>query len=381
MILEALIKIVCVVAIMLLMVAYMILLERKIAAWIQDRLGPNRSGPRGILQPFCDGLKLLFKEDYNPGNVDKVLFVVAPCIMMGLAVAGIAVIPLAGRVEIGGRMIDLQIAQVDIGILYIMAISSLGVYGVFLGGWASFNKYSFYGSMRSAAQMLSYEVPMALCVLNIVLLSGTLRLEKIVALQIAGGWNILSQPVVYVIFLTCIFAETKRAPFDLAECEQELVGGYHTEYSSMKFGLYFLGEYAHIIVASSLAVVLFFGGWHLPGVTSQATTGGAALVRGLVFFLKVCAFIFFYMWVRWTLPRFRFDQIMRLAWRAGVPLTLAMLLLNSLIMYFFPQGGAASRIGQLICNVLLMAVVLIILGYSKARIGAENVPIVFESSP
>jgi NADH-quinone oxidoreductase subunit H len=380
MLLEALIKIVCVIAVMLLTVAYMILAERKIAGWIQDRIGPNRAGPRGIIQPFCDGLKLLFKEDYTPGHVSRLLFIIAPAITMGLAVAAFAVIPFGGSFEIGGRTIHLQIARVDIGILFLLAAGSLGVYGVLLGGWASNNKYSFLGGLRVAAQMLSYETPMALAILNIILLSGSIRLEEIVQQQIDGGWaclgwNVCSQPLVFLIFLICIFAETKRLPFDLTECEQELVGGYHTEYSSMKFGLYFLGEYAHIIVASSLAIVLFFGGWHVPFITSNEPSIGAAALRCLCFYVKLWMFIYFYMWVRWTLPRFRIDQVMRIGWKAGVIGGLALLMLNALIMYLFPDDGYQAWAVQLIANVALFVVAILAVGFSKTELSVENQPV------
>jgi len=384
--LEILIKIVCVLAVTLLMVAYMILAERKIAGWIQDRIGPNRAGPRGIVQPLCDGLKLLFKEDYTPDHVHKFLFIVAPCIMMGMAISAIAVIPFGGQIGTGENAIHLQIARVDIGILFVLAVSSLSVYGVFLGGWASNNKYSLIGGMRGAAQMLSYEVPLALSILCIVMLSGTLRLEKIVDLQINGCWNIITQPFVFIIFLFCIFAETKRVPFDLAECEQELVGGFHTEYSSMKFGLYFLGEYAHMIVTCSMAVVLFFGGWHVPFlVDSESTTVGAAVMRVLVFLVKVWIFIAFYMWVRWTLPRFRFDQVMSLAWRAGVPLSLTLLLLNSIIMYFYApdsDGGYhwAYYIWQIIANIGVFVALIMVVGFSNPKLGGANAPIIIDKT-
>ncbi len=375
---EALIKIVCVVAVMLLMVAYMILAERKIAGWIQDRIGPNRAGPRGILQPFCDGLKLLFKEDYTPDHVSKVVFTIAPCIMMGMAVAAFAVVPFGGSIRIFGEDRYLQIAQVDIGVLFVLAASSLSVYGVFLGGWASNNKYSFVGGLRAAAQMLSYEVPMALAILSIVLISGSLRLEDIVDKQINGYWNVLTQPFVFIIFLFCIFAETKRLPFDLAECEQEIVGGFHTEYSSMRFGLYFLGEYAHIIVACSVGLVLFFGGWHIPFITPIGNSISAALVRILYFIIKLWVFIAFFMWVRWTLPRFRFDQIMSLAWRVGVPLSLALLLLNSVVIYFFDPGSGAALWLQLFANIALLVVLLVVTGLSNPILARSNIPISLE---
>jgi NADH-quinone oxidoreductase subunit H len=373
--LEALIKIVVVLGVMLLAVAYLVLLERKIAGWIQDRIGPNRAGPRGLLQPIADGLKLLFKEDFTPAGVDKVLFVLAPCLMMFLAIVAVAVIPLAGDVRIGGRLVHLQIARIDVGVLYLLAVGALSVYSVLLGGWASNDKYSFLGGLRAVAQMLSYELPLTLAVLNIVLLAGTLRLETIVARQIDGSWNVLAQPLTFLLFLTCNLAETKRLPFDLAECEQELVGGYHTEYSSMKFGMFFLGEYAHVLVSCALIVVLFLGGGHLPGLDPQATSAGAAALRVLVFLTKVALVVCVYMWIRWTLPRFRFDQLMRGAWQWGVPLGLALLVVNSVVMYWLPVGSTAGRWAQLAGNGLVFLGWLGATALSRRPVAAGNLPV------
>ncbi len=375
---EALIKIIGVVSVMLLMVAYMILIERKVAAWVQDRVGPNRAGPFGLLQPFCDGLKLLFKEDYTPLCVDKVLFILAPCITMMMAVCAIAVIPFGGTLTIGEQTYNMQIASVDVGVLYILALSSIGVYGIVFGAWASNSKFSLLGGVRAASLLLSYEVPLTLSLLSVILMAGSLQPEIIVDQQIAGGWNILYQPITFIIFLICIFAEANRLPFDLAECEQELVGGYHTEYSSMKFGLFFLGEYAHIIVASSLAVSLFFGGWHLPWITmEETTTVWAVALRVVVFLIKVWLFILFYMWVRWSLPRFRFDRVMNLAWKSLVPLSLALLIGNILVLAWFTPQTPAFRIGQLVVNLIVFAGLILVLTRTSSQPDVANQPLKF----
>jgi NADH-quinone oxidoreductase subunit H len=335
------ILIVAVFAVMMGIVTYMVLLERKVAAWVQDRIGPNRAGPLGIIQPLADAIKMFFKEEFTPARADRWLYLLAPIWIIIPALIGIAVVPLAGTVEIGGRMIDLQIAQVDVGILYILAVSGLGVYGVVLGGWASNSKYSFFGGLRATAQMISYEIPLALSVLSIVIISGgTLRLEEIVGRQ-AGlwlgwlpKWNIFLQPYTALILFTCFLAETNRLPFDLPEAEQELVGGYHTEYSSMKFGFFMLSEYAHILVGSTVFVILFFGGWHFWGLSADQTAWHWALLKVAVLLGKVFLVIFFIMQIRWTLPRFRFDQVMRLAWKGWLPAVLAILLTNILLVYF-----------------------------------------------
>ena len=371
-----LIKILCMLGVVLGTVPIMLLMERKVSGWIQDRIGPNRAGPRGILQPLADGIKLLFKEDFTPAGVDKVLFVLAPCLAMLLAICAMAVIPFAGDLIVGDEVIPMQIARVDIGLLYVLGIGSLAVYGVVLGGWASNSKYAFLGGLRAAAQMLSYEVPLGLAVLSIVVLNGSLGLEKIVDQQIAGVWNIFLQPVTFLIFLVCVFAETNRLPFDLAECEQELVAGYHTEYSSMKFAMFFLGEYAHVIVASSMIVVLFFGGWHVPGMAAGPTGIGGVLLGMGVFYFKVWCFIFVYLWVRWTLPRFRYDQLMGLAWKGLVPLSLVMLLFNSVLVYFRKDLTPGSyQLWQLVCNLVLIGGVLVVAALRKTEVAAGNVPV------
>jgi NADH-quinone oxidoreductase subunit H len=349
-------------------VAYGILLERKIAAYMQDRIGPNRAGPRGILQPIADGIKFFMKEDIIPANVDRPLFILAPAISFTAALVLFAVIPWAGQVDIGGpELVNVQVASVDIGLLYILGVGSLGVYGVVLGGWASNNKYSFFGGMRSAAQMLSYEIPLGIAVLIVVLTTGDLRLENIVFSQMnpeGGVWNVLLHPAVFMVMLVAVFAEANRAPFDLPEAEQELVSGYMTEYSSMKMALYYLGEYVHIIVGGAFLAVLFFGGWELFPFSDRLGWGWiqwlnhdtsitAAWCRFGVMFGKIFLIAFFFMWVRWTLPRFRFDQLMRLAWQGLLPLALALLGWAILLVYF----GRPVSIWAPLGNIVILVVV------------------------
>ena len=363
--------------------AYLIFLERKVAAWTQDRIGPNRVNFSfglddiwsklpiighvmkfrhfGLGQALIDGVKLFLKEDYTPPGVDKKLFLLAPAIVVIPAILGWAVIPWGGYYAfpgftvpasipfIGGHVVEATIvtvaaAQVNIGVIYILGIGSLAVYGVVVGGYASNNKYSFLGGLRATAQMLSYEIPMSLCVLIIILIMGTSRAEQIVQLQAGGGvWNLLYHPLLAIIFFTCVLAECNRAPFDLAEAEQELVGGYHTEYSSMKWALFFLGEYMHMITGSAFFCVLFLGGWSinpfgvgfdLPALAQGTPLAaiGLVLLKFLVFAAKVTFLLFVMMWVRWTLPRFRFDQLMRLAWRSLIPVTLAILLVTGFLV-------------------------------------------------
>ncbi len=312
--------------------AVCILGERKMASWTQDRFGPNRVGFWGLLQPMADGLKFLLKEDIIPHNVDKPLFLLAPTITLTVALITFAVIPWAGPVHWpwmpDGATVPTQVASLDIGVLYVLAISSLGVYGVVLAGFASNNKYSFYGGMRAAAQMISYELPLGLGLLCLVLTTGTLRLEEVVDQQAAGGvWYVFMHPLPFLLMLVSSFAETNRAPFDLAEAEQELVGGFHTEYSAMKFAMFFLAEYAHLVTGSAVLVALFFGGWApvpFTALLADNTAWWAMLVKFGVYLGKVAAFIGFFMLVRWTIPRFRFDQLMRLAWLGLVPVGVAL---------------------------------------------------------
>lgn len=433
-------------------VAYLILLERKVASWVQDRLGPNRVGLGfgilpwlkdkkmfGLGQPLADGLKFILKEDYQARGVDPILFTLAPLVMITVVIISIAVLPMGGIRQktvtktdtrtflleggpheilsvkpvldqlppgshVTGVQIEdvapaqlpgiphqrytvtythpqtvrypFQIADLNIGVLYVLAVLSLAVYGVVIGGWASNNKYSFLGGLRATANMISYEIPLGLAVLAIVVMFGTLNLETIVEQQAhywAGwipAWNVFSQPLAFLMFLVCIHAEANRAPFDLAEAEQELVGGYHTEYSSMRFALFFLAEYAGMITTSAVCVALFFGGWHLPWIEhipfvarvlpdpnnlAVTTSLGMCLFRAFVVFAKTLIVIFVFMWVRWSLPRFRFDQLMMLAWRALIPISLALLVMTAVVIYIVPPvEGSAMMVSGWAALVLLV---------------------------
>jgi NADH-quinone oxidoreductase subunit H len=325
-------------------VAYLILVERKVAAFTQDRLGPNRAGPWGLLQPLADGAKMILKEDVIPGYVSKPLFIMAPMVAIIMATIGFAVIPFGpvgqtGAAGIGGD-VQFQIAPgVDIGVLYVFAIGSLAVYAVILGGWASNNKYAFLGALRSSAQLISYEMPLGMSILGMVLLARSLDLNAIINWQDDNVWGIVVQPLGFLLFLVSAFAETNRLPFDLPESEQELVGGYHTEYSAMKFGMFFLGEYLHVITVSYLTVILFLGGWDLPFLDHHQTGWLIALLKVFVMALKVALVILFIMWVRWTLPRFRYDTLMNLAWKRLLPLALVNLVVTACVLQFFLRGS------------------------------------------
>ncbi len=318
--------------------AYFILLERKVCAWVQDRIGPNRVGSMGLLQPIADGIKLFFKEDFTPKSVDKGLFMLAPALTVIPAMIGFLVIPWGGYLEIGESTVAIVGANINIGVIYIVATASLGVYGVALGGWASNNKYSFLGGLRASAQIISYEIPMGLALLCVVLAAGTLLPQTIVAQQLEGQWNILQQPLVAILFYVCLLAEANRAPFDLAESEQELVGGWHTEYSSMRWALFFMGEYIHMFVGAAFFTTLFLGGWSLNPITGWdlPASGGILLIAlqfGIVL-AKVVFLVFLAMMVRWTLPRFRFDQLMRLAWEGMIPTALLLVLIVSVFVFY-----------------------------------------------
>ncbi len=331
-------------------VAYLIYVERKIAAYAQDRIGPNRCGrefgvPLGLIQPLADGAKMILKEDVIPKYVHKTTFILAPMIAIVTATIGFAVVPFgpvgAGAPRLGADWpVQFQIAPgVDIGIVYILAIGSLAVYAVVLAGWSSNNKYSFLGGLRSSAQLISYEIPMGLSILGIVLLARSLDLNTIIEWQDRHGWGIFWQPIGFLIFLVSAFAETNRLPFDLPESEQELVGGFHTEYSAMKFGMFFLGEYLHVITVSFLTVILFFGGWDLPFVLSADQTSWiSAIFKVIVMMSKVSMMIVFIMWIRWTLPRFRYDTLMNLAWKSLLPLGLLNLTVTAVLAQMILGG-------------------------------------------
>ena len=329
-----LIKIVAVLGVMLTIVAYTVMLERWVCAWMQDRIGPNRVGPFGLLQPLADFGKLVLKEDVLPHHVHKVYYTLAPAVAMMPALIVMAVVPWGSRLPVAGRMIDCVIANLDVGILFIFAIASLSVYGIVLGGWASNSKYPFLGGVRSSAQMISYEVCLGLSVVPVFMQVGALNLMNVVEYQGQHGWLILYQPLSFLIFMVSAFAETNRLPFDFPEAEQELVAGYNTEYSSMKFGLFFMGEYAAMFVQSALMATLFLGGWSLPFApfNAPAQTLWVGLAQIGVFLAKTICFLFVYVWVRWTIPRFRYDQLMALGWKAFIPLTILNIVITGTVL-------------------------------------------------
>jgi NADH-quinone oxidoreductase subunit H len=317
--------------------AYLVLLERKISAWMQDRVGPNRVGPFGLLQPLADGIKLVLKEDPTPAHVDVILYRIAPFISVFTTLLAFAVVPFGPVNQAPWFMRFIIAPNVDIGIVFIFAITSLAVYGVIMGGWASNNKYSMLGALRASAQVVSYEIPLGLSVLGIALLAGTLNLEQILQRQAQGfgSWNFWYQPLACLIFFTSALAESNRMPFDLPECEQELVGGYHTEYGGFRFAMFFLGEYVHVVTISFLMSILFFGGWHFPWIaTPESAYVGAELVKIGVLLVKVAAVIVLVMLIRWTIPRFRFDQLMGLAWKVLIPLSLVNLVIVMTVLQF-----------------------------------------------
>lgn len=305
------------IAILMLFAAYMTLLERVLIARMQQRIGPNRAGPLGLLQPIADGIKLITKERFQPANVDSFTYWLAPGITLFSALFAFTLIPVGGPVNLFGREINLQIADVNSGILFVLAFSSLAVYGVVLAGWASNSRYALLGGLRGTAQMISYEVPMGLSLLTIALTAGTLSLSEIVEAQ-RDHWYIWTNPISFIIYLITAFAETNRAPFDLPEAEQELTAGYHTEYGGMKFAMFFVGEYVNILAVSGLAVTLFLGGWHGPGD-----------IPVLWFLIKVFFFVFLFMWVRATMPRFRYDQLMAFGWKVLIPIATVNLLVTA----------------------------------------------------
>lgn len=314
----------------------LVYVERKVCAFMQNRIGPNRVGPAGLLQVLADGLKFIMKEEFVPRYADKVLFLVAPAIGLVAAMLSFAVVPFGptDNPDSDNYLTNYQFIiakNIDIGILFIFAVSSLTVYGIILGGWASNNKYSLLGGLRSSAQIISYEIPLGLSILGVVLITGSLNLERIIWHQATHTWNICWQPLAFLLFMISAFAECNRLPFDLPETEQELVGGYHTEYNGMKLAFFFLGEYTHMVTTSFLMVILFFGGWHFPYIAEHDHWWGLQLI---VFLAKMGCFIVFYMLVRWTIPRFRFDQLMALAWKVFIPMALVNLVAVMVVMEF-----------------------------------------------
>ncbi|MFM8872865.1 MAG: NADH-quinone oxidoreductase subunit NuoH [Phycisphaerales bacterium] len=341
--------------------AYAIWLERRLSAWMQDRVGPNRVGPWGLLQPIADGLKFFLKEDYTPKHVDKAMFFAAPAMLAVPSLIGFVVIPWGGTLDLAsipflGLTGEVKIvgADVNIGVVYMLALASLSVYGVALASWASNNKFSFLGGMRASAQIVSYEIPMGVAMLAVILMSGSFTPSGIIAQQQASTWNIVQQPLAAILFYTCMLAETNRLPFDLAECESELVGGYHTEYSSMRFALFFLAEYFNMIAGAALFAVLFLGGWSINPFAGQfgsdlPAAGGLPLILAQIGVMAGKTFVVLALGIalRWTLPRFRFDQLMRLAWEGMIPTSLLVLTCTAVFVYF----GAAQWmwLGSLLC--------------------------------
>lgn len=306
--------------------------ERKVAAFLQDRLGPNRAGPFGILQPLADGLKLFFKEEFIPAKSDKMLFLMGPGFFMITALMTSAVIPFGSEITLDGVSYSLQGTDLNVGLLYIFGVVSLGVYGILIGGWASNNKFSLLGAIRAASQNISYELAMGLSIIALVMMSSSLSLKSIVDQQAGWHWNVFYQPLGFIIFIICAFAETNRAPFDLPECETELVGGYHTEFSSMKLGFYLFAEYINMFISSAILATLYFGGYHFPWVSDMDSGWLKTLMEAVVLFGKIFFFIFLFMWIRWTLPRFRFDQLMNLGWKVLIPLAIVNILLTGLFI-------------------------------------------------
>ncbi|MBE9584563.1 NADH-quinone oxidoreductase subunit NuoH [Mucilaginibacter sp. JRF] len=333
------ILIVIVFAISLVIAMYSTYAERKIAAFFQDRVGPNRAGPFGMLQPLADGAKMFLKEEIIPTRASGLLFIVGPSLAILTACIGSAVIPWGQKLTIGSTIIDLQVTDINVGILYIFGVVSLGVYGIMIGGWASNNKYSLLGAIRAASQNISYEISMGLSIIALLLVTGSLSLREIAEQQHGFWhdgwftWNFFKQPLGFLIFIVCAFAETNRTPFDLPECETELVGGYHTEYSSMKLGFYLFAEYINMFVSSAVMATLYFGGYNFPFMDSLGLSANWITIIGvIVLFAKIFAFIFFFMWIRWTIPRFRYDQLMNLGWKTLIPLAIANIVITGIVV-------------------------------------------------
>lgn len=340
--LEKFILIAIIVSVSLVVAMYETYAERKIAAWLQDRVGPNRAGPWGIFQPLADGGKLFFKEEIIPNSANKFLFILGPCLAMMTAMMTCAVIPWGNKIELFGRSIDLQITDVNIAILYIFGVVSLGIYGIMIGGWSSNNKFSLLAALRGASQVISYELAMGIALIALVMHTGSLSLKTIVEQQINNGyhvWNIVYQPLGFLIFFICALAECNRAPFDLPEAESELNMGYHQEYSSMKLGFYLFAEYINMFISSVIMATVFFGGYDMPFVNEAAFSPNiAALIGLLALVIKVGAFIFVFMWIRWSLPRFRYDQLMNLGWKGLIPLALVNMVVTGAVI-LWRHGG------------------------------------------
>ncbi|PWG82357.1 NADH-quinone oxidoreductase subunit NuoH [Pararcticibacter amylolyticus] len=338
-VLEKLILVTVIFLITLGIAAYSTLAERKIAGFIQGRVGPHRAGPWGMFQPLADGGKMFFKEEIIPAESNRFLFIAGPSLALLTASIGSAVIPWGRALTIGGRTIELQVTDINVGLLYIFGVVSLGVYGIMIGGWASNNKYSLMGAIRAASQNISYEIAMGLSIIALLMVTGTLSLKGIAAQQDgfwADGWftwNVFKQPLSFLIFIVCAFAECNRTPFDLPESENELVAGYHTEYSGFKLGAFLFAEYINMFVSSAVMSTLYFGGYNFPFMHDLGLSENVVAILGvLALFAKIFFFIFFFMWIRWTIPRFRYDQLMNLGWKTLIPLAIANIVITGIWM-------------------------------------------------
>ncbi len=384
-VLASAIKIMVVFGLYMVGVAFLTLAERKLAAWFQDRRGPNRAGPGGILQPVADGIKNFMKEETNPAAADRWLFLIAPALAFIPAMLTWAVLPLASSLPTPWGLIDMAVAPLPVGFLFTLAISSLGVYGIVLAGWSSNNKYALLGGLRSSAQMISYEIAMGMSTIPVILLAGNVSLTTIVQQQSHMGWNVLSLTVAWFTFLVAAFAETNRLPFDLPEAESELVAGYHTEYSGMKFSMFFIAEYANMATASGLTATLFFGGWDIP-FTQWDNVGPYSVLKTLatmaMFAVKTGFFLFVFMWVRWTVPRFRYDQLMSLGWSVMLPIALGYIVVIAAATLGLDLLGVARgptfSLALLGMNIVIIAVLLAWLDRGKlispasARVGPTD---------
>ena len=363
-VLSSIIKIVIVAHLLIIGVMIMIWAERRVSGWMQDRLGPNRVGPQGLLQPIADGLKFMFKEDLIPNHVDKPLYVLAPAMLLVPALVVVAVVPFGSSITLFGNEIPLHIADINIGILYILAITSLGVYGVVLGAWASNNKYSLLGGLRSSAQMISYELTLGLAIIGVLMLTNIVGDESALSLRVIAEsqgsylwqWNFLIHFPAFLAFTTAMFAETNRLPFDLAEAEQELVAGYHTEYSSMKFAMFFMAEYMNMIVGSAVVVTLFLGGWHFFGLETVGGPVWSGLISFGIFFVKTAIFLFVFIWVRWTLPRFRYDQLMNFGWKFLLPVALTSIVVTG-TLWITTGSRLVVGIGNVVAAFIVVSIV------------------------
>ncbi len=340
--LEKLLLILGITVISLVFAMYSTYAERKVAGFIQDRYGPDRFGPMGIFQPFADAIKLFFKEEFIPSHANKFLFIMGPALSMSAALMTSAVIPWGEDMVIAGRTVSLQVAEINVAVLYIFAVVALGVYGVMIGGWSSNNKFSLMGAVRGVSQTISYELAMGLAIIALILVNGTLSIREMVEYQQANYWNVVYQPLGFIIFLICSFAETHRTPFDLPEAESELNFGYHLEYSSMKLGFYLFTDYTHMFMSGIILSTFYFGGYDIPFFneeTSSLSPNLIALLGVVTLLIKAIFFIFFYMWVRWTVPRFRYDQLMNLGWNKLIPLALLNMVLTAVIVLWIRNGS------------------------------------------